>query len=307
MSIKVEDISKFYGSQEALSHINFEAKKGEIIGFLGPNGAGKSTMMKILTAYISASSGKAEVAGYDVVEDDIEAKKRIGYLPEHNSLYTDMYVKEYLHFVASMYGIANKEERIKETIQLVKLELEQHKKIEELSKGYRQRVGLAAAIIHDPEVLILDEPTTGLDPNQLAEIRSLIMNIGKEKTVLLSTHIMQEVEAMCSRVLIINRGEIIADKATKDLKRSFAETVLLEVEFDKEIEIALLEKAFEAISIDFQGNNKYRISNPKGEDIRAKLFEWAVKNGLSILSQREIENNLEDVFKQLTDSKVGKS
>ena len=307
MSIKVEDISKFYGSQEALSHINFEAKKGEIIGFLGPNGAGKSTMMKILTAYISASSGRAEVAGFDVVEEGIEVKKRIGYLPEHNSLYTDMYVKEYLHFVASMYGIPNKEERIKETIKLVKLELEQHKKIEELSKGYRQRVGLAAAIIHDPEVLILDEPTTGLDPNQLAEIRSLIMNIGKEKTVLLSTHIMQEVEAMCSRVLIINRGKIIADKSTKDLKRSFSEQDLLEIEFDKEIEVSKLEKAFPSISIDFKGNNKYRITNSTGEDIRAKLFEWAVKNELSILSQREIENNLEDVFKQLTDSKVGKS
>lgn len=307
MSIKVEDISKFYGSQEALSHINFEAKKGEIIGFLGPNGAGKSTMMKILTAYISASSGKAEVAGFDVVEESIEVKKRIGYLPEHNSLYTDMYVKEYLHFVASMYGIPNKEERIKETIKLVKLELEQHKKIEELSKGYRQRVGLAAAIIHDPEVLILDEPTTGLDPNQLAEIRSLIMNIGKEKTVLLSTHIMQEVEAMCSRVLIINRGKIIADKSTKDLKRSFSEQDLLEIEFDKEIEVSKLEIAFPSISIDFKGNNKYRITNSTGEDIRAKLFEWAVKNELSILSQREIENNLEDVFKQLTDSKVGKS
>ena len=304
MSIKVEDISKFYGSQEALSHINFEAKKGEIIGFLGPNGAGKSTMMKILTAYISASSGRAEVAGFDVVEEGIEVKKRIGYLPEHNSLYTDMYVKEYLHFVASMYGIPNKEERIKETIKLVKLELEQHKKIEELSKGYRQRVGLAAAIIHDPEVLILDEPTTGLDPNQLAEIRSLIMNIGKEKTVLLSTHIMQEVEAMCSRVLIINRGKIIADKSTKDLKRSFSEQDLLEIEFDKEIEVSKLEKAFPSISIDFKGDNKYRITNSTGEDIRAKLFEWAVKNELSILSQREIENNLEDVFKQLTDSKV---
>lgn len=300
MSIKVEDISKFYGSQEALSHINFEAKKGDIIGFLGPNGAGKSTMMKILTGYISASSGKASVAGYDVEEDDIEVKKRIGYLPEHNSLYTDMYVKEYLNFVAGIYRINNRKERIAEMIKLVKLDIEQHKKIEELSKGYRQRVGLAAAMIHDPEVLILDEPTTGLDPNQLSEIRSLIMRIGEEKTVLLSTHIMQEVEAMCSRVIIINEGKIIADKPTKELKRGLSEHDLLEIEFEKEIDLELFKKSFPDISVEHKGKGLYRLLNKSGKDIRAEIFDWAVKNQTSILGQKAIESNLEEVFKQLT-------
>jgi len=304
VSIKVEDISKFYGSQEALSHINFEAKKGEIIGFLGPNGAGKSTMMKILTAYISADSGRAEVAGYDVVEDAIEVKKRIGYLPEHNSLYTDMYVKEYLHFVGNIYKVPSLKERIEETIKKVKLEVEQHKKIEELSKGYRQRVGLAAAIIHDPEVLILDEPTTGLDPNQLAEIRSLIMKIGKEKTVLLSTHIMQEVEAMCSRVLIINKGKIIADKATKDVKRSIVNQDIVEIEFDAEIDTEAFTAQLSSVSIEYKGNNLYRVYSGSEEDIRAQLFDWAVKNKRSILSQKVVESNLEEVFKQLTESKA---
>lgn len=304
MSIKVEDISKFYGTQEALSHINFEAHKGEIIGFLGPNGAGKSTMMKILTGYISASSGSAMVAGFDVQEDALDVKKRIGYLPEHNSLYTDMYVKEYLQFIAKLYGIKDVDERIKETIKLVKLEIEQHKKIEELSKGYRQRVGLAAAIIHDPEVLILDEPTTGLDPNQLAEIRALIMKIGKEKTVLLSTHIMQEVEAMCTRVLIINRGKIIADKSTRDLKHSFMEQIVLEIEFSEVIDLELLKADFPAISVEESGSKQYKIINSDGNDIRAQLFDWAVKNGISILSQREVESKLEDVFKQLTENKA---
>lgn len=304
MSIKVEDISKFYGSQEALSHINFEAKKGEIIGFLGPNGAGKSTMMKILTAYISADSGKAEVAGFDVVEDAIEVKKRIGYLPEHNSLYTDMYVKEYLHFVGNLYKVPSLKERIEETIKKVKLEVEQHKKIEELSKGYRQRVGLAAAIIHDPEVLILDEPTTGLDPNQLAEIRSLIMKIGKEKTVLLSTHIMQEVEAMCSRVLIINKGKIIADKATKDVKRSIVNQDIVEIEFDAEIDMDVFTAQLSSVSIEYKENNLYRVYSSSGEDIRAQLFDWAVKNNRSILSQKVVESNLEEVFKQLTENKA---
>lgn len=303
MSIKVEDISKFYGTQEALSHINFEAKKGEIIGFLGPNGAGKSTMMKILTAYISATSGKAYVAGFDVEEDAIEVKRRVGYLPEHNSLYTDMYVKEYLTFIAGLYKVKNIKSRVEEVIHLVRLEIEQHKKIEELSKGYRQRVGLAAAIIHDPEVLILDEPTTGLDPNQLSEIRSLIMKIGKEKTVLLSTHIMQEVEAMCTRVLIINNGKIIADKSTKEIKQVFTDYDLLEIEFESEVDLALFNKTFPKVTIELKANNIYRLSNRSGKDIRAQLFDWAVKNGLSILSQKVIENNLEDVFKQLTESK----
>lgn len=301
MSIKVEDISKFYGTQEALSHINFEAKKGEIIGFLGPNGAGKSTMMKILTAYISASSGKALVAGYDVEEEAIEVKKRVGYLPEHNSLYTDMYVKEFLTFIAGIYKVKEVNNRVEEMIHWVRLEDEQDKKIDELSKGYRQRVGLAAAMIHDPEVLILDEPTTGLDPNQLSEIRSLIMEIGREKTVLLSTHIMQEVEAMCSRVLIINKGKIIADKATKELKKSLSDVDLLEIEFDEEIDKKLFEESFPKVKIELIADRIYRMENRSSKDIRAELFDWAVKNKRSILSQKVLENKLEDVFKQLTE------
>jgi len=300
MSIKVEGISKFYGSQEALSNIDFEAEKGEIIGFLGPNGAGKSTMMKILTSYIAASSGKAFVSGFDVEENPIDVKRKIGYLPEHNSLYTDMYVKEFLLFIAGMYSVSDKKKRVSEMIKLVGLEVEQDKKIEELSKGYRQRVGLAAAIIHDPEVLILDEPTTGLDPNQLAEIRGLIKRIGKEKTVLLSTHIMQEVEALCTRVLFINKGKIIADKATSDLKKSYTNQDLIEVEFDSVIEESALKKSFQNSSIDKISTNLYRISNSSGKDIRSSIFEWAVKNKVSILSLKEVETNLEDVFKLLT-------
>ncbi|HHE65239.1 MAG TPA: ATP-binding cassette domain-containing protein, partial [Bacteroidetes bacterium] len=246
MSIKVENVSKFYGAQEALSHVCIEAKKGEIIGFLGPNGAGKSTLMKILTCYIPASSGQAWVAGFNVNEKPLEVKKNIGYLPEHNPLYTEMYVREFLTFTANLYNIYNVKERVNEMIELIGLSLEQNKKIEELSKGYRQRVGLAAAMIHDPEVLILDEPTTGLDPNQIVEIRDLIVKIGKDKSVMLSTHIMQEVEAMCSRVIIIDKGKIIADQPTESLKLDLAGGPVLEVEFEKEIDSETLKESIKA-------------------------------------------------------------
>jgi len=211
MSIVVEKVSKIYGQQRALNDVSFEIQRGEIVGFLGPNGAGKSTMMKIITCYIPPSSGKVKVCGHDVMEQSIEAKRCIGYLPEHNPLYTDMYVREYLSFVAGMYQIKNVKARVEEMIETVGLQVEAHKKIETLSKGYRQRVGLAQALIHDPQVLVLDEPTSGLDPNQLAEIRNLIVSVGKTKTVMLSTHIMQEVEAMCDRAFIIDRGNIVAD------------------------------------------------------------------------------------------------
>jgi ABC-2 type transport system ATP-binding protein len=211
MSIVVEKVSKIYGQQRALNDVSFEIQRGEIVGFLGPNGAGKSTMMKIITCYIPPSSGKVKVCGHDVMEQSIEAKRCIGYLPEHNPLYTDMYVREYLSFVAGMYQIKNVKARVEEMIEIVGLQVEAHKKIETLSKGYRQRVGLAQALIHDPQVLVLDEPTSGLDPNQLAEIRNLIVSVGKTKTVMLSTHIMQEVEAMCDRAFIIDRGNIVAD------------------------------------------------------------------------------------------------
>jgi ABC-2 type transport system ATP-binding protein len=222
MSIKVQNLSKVYGSQKAVNDISFEVQKGEIVGFLGPNGAGKSTTMKIATGYIQATSGSIEVCGFDVQESPMKVRQNIGYLPEHNPLYLDMYVKEFLEFIGGIYGIKGQKikTRISEVIDLVGLDLEQKKKIGQLSKGYRQRVGLAQALIHDPQVLILDEPTTGLDPNQLTEIRSVIKNIGKEKTVIFSTHIMQEVEAICDRVIIINHGNIVADSSLADLQKT---------------------------------------------------------------------------------------
>jgi len=300
MSIKVEDISKLYGDQEALSHVNIEAGKGEIIGFLGPNGAGKSTLMKILTCYITASSGQAWVAGFNVNDNPLEVKKKIGYLPEHNPLYTEMYVHEFLIFIAKIYNVKNVKQRVSEMIDLVGLTIEQNKKIEELSKGYRQRVGLAAAMIHDPEVLILDEPTTGLDPNQIVEIRELISKIGKDKTVMLSTHIMQEVEAMCSRVIIIDKGKIIADQPTEMLKHSLSEATVLEVEFEKEIKVDILRKAIDASKIEPVRDTIYRIHCHSGKELRAAIFAWAVKKNTAVLSQKEIEQSLEEVFKQLT-------
>jgi len=232
MSIEVKNITKLYGNQIALNAINFTINKGEIVGFLGPNGAGKSTLMKIITGYLNASEGTVLVSGFNIVTQKIEAQKKIGYLPEHNPLYLEMYVKEYLQFNASIYNVNNKE--VEKIINKVGLVSESHKKINQLSKGYRQRIGLAAALLHNPEVLILDEPTTGLDPNQLVEIRNLIKEVGKEKTVLFSTHIMQEVEAICDRVILINKGEIVADKNLKELKKNQEQVV--EVEFDFKVE-----------------------------------------------------------------------
>ena len=232
MSIEVRNLFKYYGEQAALLDISFSVPSGQITGFLGPNGAGKSTTMKIITGYISSSNGLVNVCNQEVDTENLDIRKKIGYLPENNPLYTDLYVKEYLLFVAGMYKLKNKKERVNEVISLVGLELEQHKKIESLSKGYRQRVGIAQAIIHDPEVLILDEPTSGLDPNQLDSIRKLIKNIGKEKTVLLSTHIMQEVEAICDRVIILNKGQIVADRLSKDLQASNKKQVIY-LQFNK--------------------------------------------------------------------------
>ena len=219
MSISIKNINKSFDNQKVLSDISFTIEKGEIVGFLGTNGAGKSTLMKIITSYISQDGGIAKVCNFDTLEEEIESKKRIGYLPENNPLYKEMYIKEYLNFVASIYKIEDKKQRIEQIIQKARLQVEQHKKIEELSKGYQQRVGLAAALIHNPEVLILDEPTTGLDPNQLEEIRNLIKEVGKDKSVLLSTHIMQEVDKMCERVIIINKGQIVSDKLISDYKK----------------------------------------------------------------------------------------
>ncbi|MGS2740536.1 gliding motility-associated ABC transporter ATP-binding subunit GldA [Sinomicrobium sp. M5D2P17] len=301
MSIKVTDISKNYGSQKALNKVSFSIQKGEIVGFLGPNGAGKSTMMKILTTYIPTDSGEAKVNGFDVVSGKKEVQKSIGYLPEHNPLYLDMYVKEYLDFSASIYRSAGKKmdkERIEEVIRLTGLAPEAHKKIGQLSKGYRQRTGLAAAMLHDPEVLILDEPTTGLDPNQLIEIRGLIRNMGKEKTVLLSTHIMQEVEAICDRVIIINHGEIVADKKMESLRE--ASEQVIEVEFDYRVEPVLLENLPNISSVNNIYDFVYELRFHTSVDMRPAVFDFAHDNGLKTLQLHRKNRNLESLFRELT-------
>jgi len=276
--------------------VSFEISSGEIVGFLGPNGAGKSTMMKILTTYISQDEGVVIVNGADVTKDPIEVKRSVGYLPEHNPLYTDLYVKEYLSFHADIHHISRK--RIDEVIDLVGLTPEKNKKIDQLSKGYRQRVGLAAALLHDPEVLILDEPTTGLDPNQLLDIRNLIKEVGKTKTVLLSTHIMQEVEAMCNRVIIINKGEIVADKDLEDLLGNQEQT--LEVEFDLRVEPELLKRLPHLRSVKNIFGNTWLISFETKEDMRPKVFDFAQENGLKTLQMQQKIMNLENMFQELT-------
>jgi len=301
MSIEVTDISKNYGNQKALNNVSFSIEKGEVVGFLGPNGAGKSTMMKILTTYIPTDSGEAKVNGFDVVSGKKEVQKSIGYLPEHNPLYLDMYVREYLDFSASVYRSAGKKtdkERIAEVIQLTGLAPEAHKKIGQLSKGYRQRTGLAAAMLHDPEVLILDEPTTGLDPNQLVEVRALIRNMGKEKTVLLSTHIMQEVEAICDRVIIINHGEIVADKKLESLRE--ASEQVIEVEFDYRVEPVLLENLPHIRSVTNIYDFVYELRFHTSVDMRPAVFDFAHDNGLKTLQLHRKNRNLESLFRELT-------
>lgn len=296
MSIEVKDISKSYGEQKALDAISFSIDKGEIVGFLGPNGAGKSTLMKILTTFINADAGTALVNGNSVSEQQIAVQKSVGYLPEHNPLYLDLYVREYLSFNADVYKV-NKS-RIEEVIQLTGLTPEAHKKIGELSKGYRQRVGLATALLHDPEVLILDEPTTGLDPNQLVEIRELIKNIGKNKTVFLSTHIMQEVEAICDRVIIINNGKIVTDKKLNNLVKD--EEQILEVEFDKQVDAALLEKLPNLVSSKNTTGYTWELTFATPKDMRPALFDFAQDNGLKTLQLSLKNKNLETVFREMT-------
>jgi ABC-2 type transport system ATP-binding protein len=299
MSIIVNNITKLYGTQKALNNVSFEIGKNEIVGFLGPNGAGKSTMMKILTCYIPATEGSAKVCGFDTNEQSIEVRKQIGYLPEHNPLYLDMYVKEFLEFIGNLYKVENVKERVKEMIETTGLQIEQNKKIGALSKGYRQRVGLAQAIIHDPKVLIMDEPTTGLDPNQLEEIRELIKKLGKEKTVMLSTHIMQEVEAVCDRVIIINKGEIVANEQTQSLQKNTTKQIIT-VEFDKEVMVSQIKKidgVEDAILIE---GKTWKIISDIDNDVRKAIFNYAVTNDISILTINKEEQKLEDVFKQLT-------
>lgn len=302
MSIEVVDLKKYYGEQAALGGITFKVNTGEIVGFLGPNGAGKSTTMKILTGFLPASSGSAKVCGFDVEEHAIETRKRIGYLPEHNPLYLDMYVKEYLQFVGGIYKIPNLKQRVTEMIKLVGLEREQRKLIGALSKGYRQRVGLAQAIIHEPEVLILDEPTSGLDPNQLLEIRELIKTIGKTKTVMLSTHIMQEVEAICDRVIIINNGVIVADDTSKTLQTTLGKQVVL-VEFDEETQVNAKDlRAITGVSNvkQFEKPTLWLVESDITADLRKKISQTALQKSWLVLSMKIEEKSLEQVFKELT-------
>lgn len=296
MSIQVENITKIYGEQKALNNVSFTIEKGEIVGFLGPNGAGKSTMMKILTTFLQASEGIAVVNGFEVTKEDIGVKKSVGYLPEHNPLYLDMYVREYLLFNAGIYNISKTE--VESVIEKTGLIPEANKKIGQLSKGYRQRVGLANALLHNPEVLILDEPTTGLDPNQLIEIRQLIKNVGKEKTVLLSTHIMQEVEAICDRVIIINQGEIVLDKKLKDLKNNKQQ--IIEVEFDYRVEEIALQKLPKIEKVENSIGFVYQLYFETEQDMRGKVFDFAHDNGLKILQLHQKNTTLEKLFSELT-------
>lgn len=296
MSIEVNNITKLYADQKALNNISFQVDKGEIVGFLGPNGAGKSTMMKILTTYIDASDGEAKVNDFDVKTQAREVQKRVGYLPEHNPLYLDMYVKEYLGFNADVYKVSKS--RIEEVIELTGLTPEAHKKIGQLSKGYRQRVGLANALLHDPEVLILDEPTTGLDPNQLVDIRQLIKSLGEEKTVFLSTHIMQEVEAICDRVIIIDKGEIVADKKLSDLKAN--QEQIIEVEFDYRVENVLINRLKHIQDVKNTHDFIYELTFSTKTDMRPAVFDFAHDNGLKILQLNQKNKNLESLFRELT-------
>ncbi len=305
MSIRVENLTKTYKKQNAVDHISFDISTGEIVGFLGPNGAGKTTTMKMLTCYIPPTSGKAYVNGLDVEEQSLEVRRQIGYLPEHNPLYTDMYVKEYLQFAASVYQIKNPVNRVKEMIDLTGLQIEQNKKIGQLSKGYRQRVGLAQAMIHNPSVLILDEPTSGLDPNQIVEIRNLIINIGKEKTVLLSTHIMQEVEAMCNRVMIVNKGKIVANGQPSELKQLFSKGTTLQVTFNKLLEKSQLSTFENLGKIQHLEGSMYTIqSDIEEEQLKSDVFNFAVEQKLILTEMKPIEHSLEEIFKNVTKTNV---
>ncbi len=301
MSILVNEVTKTYGAQHALNNISFALSPGEVVGFLGPNGAGKSTMMKIITCYIPPTTGTVSVCGFDVTTHAIDVKRLVGYLPEHNPLYLDMYVKEYLQFTAGMYGINKQADvLVASLVDRVGLGVEQHKKIGQLSKGYRQRVGLAQAMIHDPKVLILDEPTTGLDPNQIVDIRALIKEIGKEKTVMLSSHIMQEVEAICNRVIIINNGQIVANDNALNLARNLTYKQVVIVEFDKSTSNQQLLQLDGVGEVQNVSSSVYRLFSTSDADLRATLFNYAVTNNLTILSQQMDEQSLEQVFQKLT-------
>ncbi len=301
MSIKVSGLTKIYDTQKAVDGISFELKKGEIVGFLGPNGAGKSTTMKIITSYLPATSGQAVVCGFDVDAQPMEVRRRVGYLPEANPLYFEMYVREYLEFTAGVHKLGKEsKKRIEEMISVTGLGKEAHKKIGALSKGYKQRVGLAQAMLHNPEVLILDEPTSGLDPNQLVEIRDLIKKLGGEKTVLLSTHIMQEVQAMCSRVIIINNGKIAADDSIEHLKQANTSHGALIVSFEKPVGAALLNELRHLKGHETMGNNSWKMLSDDPDALRKELMQWAVKHDIGISALQAQSGSLEDVFRTLT-------
>jgi len=300
MSIKVTNVSKLYGKQKALDQVSFEIEKGEIVGLLGPNGAGKSTLMKIISCYIPPSSGQVEVMNYNALEEPLAVKSNIGYLPESNPLYYEMYVLEYLNFVAGIFHIKNKKQRIKEIITLTGLDKEQHKKIGALSKGYKQRLGLAQAFIHNPEVLILDEPTSGLDPNQLIEIRNVIKQIGESKTILFSSHIMQEVEAICDRILIIKDGKLIADSPKNKIQELWKDKEILIVEFKEDIDVSLLEKTEGIEQVYSEGSGKYKITVASKIDIRPLIYDFAKSENLTLIGLQTEEISLEHIFQNLT-------
>jgi len=300
MSVKVKNLSKVFGNQKAVNDVTFEAKKGEVLGFLGPNGAGKTTTMKIVACFIPQSGGTAEVCGCDVEKNPMEVRKQIGYLPELNPLYKDMYVREYLSFIARLHKVGNEGKRIAEMIEMTGLGDEQKKLIRSLSKGYRQRVGLAQAMLHEPEVLILDEPTSGLDPNQLVEIRSIIKQLGKEKTVIFSTHIMQEVQALCDRVLIINKGEIVANDSIEHLQLRVSGESVVTVVFLQKAKKELLEKIKNVRRVESLEKNRWQLFSDTTKDIREDVFNFAVANKLTLLEMHKEVFSVEDVFHKIT-------
>ncbi|MFT4982337.1 MAG: ABC-2 type transport system ATP-binding protein [Bacteroidia bacterium] len=299
MSIKVNHVTKIYGQQKALDSVSFEVKRGEVLGFLGPNGAGKSTMMKIISCFIPPTSGTVEVAGYDVAKESMKVRELVGYLPESNPLYYDMYVKEYLQFVCGMYGIKkDAAKRIKDMIEVTGLGREQHKQIGQLSKGYKQRVGIAQAIIHNPEILILDEPTSGLDPNQLVDIRELITTLGKDKTVMFSSHIMQEVEAVSDRIIIIDKGKLVTNHKVSEMEMSTAQSVI--VEFDSEVELDVLSAISEIQEVEALGGNSYRLIGKSDNDLRKIVSIWAQQSRFLVLTLKQEDHNLEEFFRKHT-------
>jgi gliding motility-associated transport system ATP-binding protein len=300
MSIEVKNLLKVYGEQKAVNDISFKVGKGEIVGFLGPNGAGKSTTMKIITGYLEKTSGEAYVCGMNVADQPLETKKKVGYLPELNALYYDMYVREYLGFIAELHKIKNQKSKVESVIELTGLTIESKKKIGQLSKGYKQRVGLAAALIHDPEVLILDEPTSGLDPNQIIEIREVIKKQGQDKTVLFSSHILQEVEAICDRVIIINKGELVADDKLSNLRQRSSSSNTVKVSFKESIDKTWLEQLSAARSVNKTDANNWQLATDNPEQLRKQIFELSLLHNLNIVSLQSDSQSLEDVFRSLT-------